>query len=301
MKVMTRRQALKQGGRCLLGSVACAAFPGFGMSCSRDGLDPEKAGALMQDMREADVGALRLTIVYDNVPFRKGVRTDWGFSCFVEGLDKTILFDTGRYDDLLMANLSRLEIAPRQIDALFLSHDHPDHVGGVMAVLRARPAAEVALIESFPSGFNNAIEKRGGTAREIDPPRTISNNCLSTGQMRSWVRNEQALIILTDRGTIVLTGCAHPGVVEIVARAKALTRQEVLLVAGGFHLLRENASSIRTTAARLKQLGVRHVAPSHCTGSEATGILAEAFGNRFIASGAGRIITADDLKIADTT
>ena len=301
MKVMTRRQALKQGGRCLLGSVACAAFPGFGMSCSRDGLDPEKAGALMQDMREADVGALRLTIVYDNVPFRKGVRTDWGFSCFVEGLDKTILFDTGRYDDLLMANLSRLEIAPRQIDALFLSHDHPDHVGGVMAVLRARPAAEVALIESFPSGFKNALVKRGATARECRHPSKLSNNCLSTGEMRSWVRNEQALIILTDRGTIVLTGCAHPGVVEIVARAKAVTRQEVLLVAGGFHLLRENASSIRTKAARLKQLGVRHVAPSHCTGSEATGILAEAFGNRFIASGAGRIITADDLKIADTT
>ena len=61
----------------------------------------------------------------------------------------------------------------------------------------------------------------------------------------------------------------------------------------------DNAASIRKKAVRLKQLGVRHVAPSHCTGSEAMRILADAFGERFIASGAGRVITADDLKNVD--
>ena len=298
MKFITRRQALKKGGLYLLGTAAFTAFPGFGIGCSQSGVDQEKASVLMQDIRKAPAHGIRLTVVYDNVPYRKGVRTDWGYSCLVEGLDKTILFDTGRYDDLLMANLSQLEIAPKQIDALFISHDHPDHVGGAMAVLNARPAVDVALIESFPSGFKNAIEKRGGSAREIGPPRTISNNCLSTGEMRSWVRNEHALIIPTDQGSIILTGCAHPGIVEIVELAKAVTQEDVLLVAGGFHLLMDHASSIRKKTARLKQLGVKHVAPSHCTGSEAIGILAEGFSDRFIQSGAGRIVTADDLRIS---
>lgn len=298
MKVITRRAALKQGGLYLLGTAACAAFPLIGLGCSQGGVDQEKAVALMQGTRKAAIDNIRLTVVYDNVPYRKGVRTDWGFACLVEGLDKTILFDTGRYDDLLMANLSRLRIAPRQIDTLFLSHDHPDHIGGVMAVLNVRPAVDIVRGESFRSGIKSTAGRPEPTTIEIHRPRRISNQCLSTGEMRSWVRNEHALIILTDHGIIVLTGCAHPGIVEIVEQAIALTRQDVLLVAGGFHLLMDDTSGIRKKTARLKQLGVRYLAPSHCTGSEAMKIMAASFGHRFIESGAGRMITADDLDIS---
>lgn len=298
MKSLTRREAIKKSGLFLLGTAACSTFPGFGAGCSQGVVDQKKASDLMQSTRKAAIDDIRLTVVYDNVSYRKGLLTDWGFSCLVEGLDKMILFDTGRYDDLLMTNLSKLQIAPQHIDAIFLSHDHPDHTGGVMTVLQSRPDIDVALVESFPSGFKNAIGKQRAAAMETKHPCKISNNCLSTGEMRSWVRNEHALIILTDRGTIILTGCAHPGVVEIVEHTKAVTNQDVLLVMGGFHLLMDGASSIRKKAARLKQLGVQHVAPSHCTGSEAMGILAEAFGNRFIESGAGRVVTVDRLDIS---
>ena len=215
MKSITRREAIRKSGLFLLGTAACSTFPALVVGCSPNEMSPEKAGDLMKSIRKAPVDGIRLTVVYDNVPYRKDIRTDWGFSCLVEGLDKTILFDTGRYDDLLMANLSQLQIAPRNIDAVFLSHDHPDHVGGVMAVLNAHPAIDVALVESFPAGFKKAIGRRGGTARDIIQPCRLSNSCLSTGEMRSWVRNEHALVILTDRGAIILTGCAHPGVVEI--------------------------------------------------------------------------------------
>jgi 7,8-dihydropterin-6-yl-methyl-4-(beta-D-ribofuranosyl)aminobenzene 5'-phosphate synthase len=98
-----------------LGTAAYAAFPGFGIGCSPGGVDQEKVSALMQGIRQAAVDAIRLSVVYDNVPYRKDVRTDWGFACLVEGLDKNILFDSGRYDDRLMANLSQLQIAPRQM------------------------------------------------------------------------------------------------------------------------------------------------------------------------------------------
>lgn len=93
------------------------------------------------------------------IPDKKGLRTDWGFSCLVEGLDKTILFDAGRYDDIFLSNLSKLNVDLERIDALFLSHDHPDHTGGAMKVLDARPDTNVWLVESFPRGFKKAIGK----------------------------------------------------------------------------------------------------------------------------------------------
>jgi len=113
--------------------------------------------------------------------------------------------------------------------------------------------------------------------------------------MNSFVKNEHALIIPTNQGSIILTGCAHPGVVEIVEQTKAITKQDILLVAGGFHLLMDDAEGIRKKAEKLKTLGVRNVAPSHCSGGEAIGILANIFGNSFLKSGVGRLLTVNDF------
>ena len=298
MKPITRREAMKKGGRLLLGASACSLIPGFGSGCSQREVDTELAGRLMQNTQKAKIDDIRFTILYDNVPYKEGLRTDWGFSCLVEGLDKTILFDAGRYDDIFLSNLSKLNVDLKRIDELFLSHDHPDHIGGVMKVLKARPDINISLVESFPWGFKKAVGKRGGHVSETDHPCTISRNCLSTGEMTSAVKNEHALIIPTDQGSIILTGCAHPGVVDIVEQTKTITQQDILLVAGGFHLLMDDASSIRKKAERLKQLGVRNVAPSHCSGGEAIGILAEIFGDRFLKSGAGRIIGVSDFTLS---
>ena len=298
MKPITRREAIKKTGRLLLGASAFSLLPGFGTGCSQRDVDTKLAARLMQNIQNAKLDDIRITILYDNVPYKEGLRTDWGFSCLVDGLDKSILFDAGRFDDIFLSNLSKLSVDLKRIDELFLSHDHPDHVGGVMEVLNVRPGINISLVESFPWGFKKAVSKRGCHVNEIDHPCAVSYNCLSTGQMTSAVKNEQSLIIPTDQGSIILTGCAHPGVVEIVEQAKAITKQDVLLVAGGFHLLMDDASSIRKKAERLKQLGVRNIAPSHCSGGEAIGILAEIFGDRFLKSGAGRTISASDFTLS---
>lgn len=295
MKPITRREAIKRSGRLLLGAAACSLAPGFAAGCSSREVDQDVVSRLMQHTQPANLGNIRLSVIYNNVPYDKELRTDWGFACLVEGLDKTILFDAGRYDDLFVSNLSRLQIDPQKIDQVFLSHDHPDHIGGVMKVLGMRNEITVALVKSFPWGFKRAVKKYGAEVKEIDLPSVISRNCLSTGEMSSVVKNEHGLIILTDRGAIVLTGCAHPGVVEIVEHAKAITSQNVLLVAGGFHLLMDDAASIREKVVRLNELGVRYVAPSHCSGGEAMKIFAGVYGDRFIDSGVGRIITATDF------
>ena len=295
MKPITRREVFKRGGWFLLSAATCSLLPGFVTGCSQQELDQGKIYEIMQQIKTANINDIRLTVVYDNVPYRKGLLTDWGFACLVEGLEKTILFDSGRYYNPLMSNLLKLQIDPQEIEQLFISHDHPDHVGGTLKMVETNNNLNVTLIGSFPSGFKKLVKKRGAGVTEIGQPQIFSKTSLSSGEMRSAVKNEHALIILTDKGSIIITGCAHPGVVEIVERAKKITNKEIILLVGGFHLLMDSGSSIQKKAARLQELGVRHVAPSHCSGGEAREVFAKVYGDKFIKSGLGRTITASDL------
>ena len=220
---------------------------------------------LMKKTAFADIRNLKITVAYDNVPHEKNLRTDWGFSCLVQGLGKTILFDTGRFDTLFMDNLAKLGIDPADVDELVISHDHPDHMGGALTFLDANPRINVSLVNSFGPTFKKAVCRKGSRLVEIDQPAMITPWALSTGEMKSMVRNEHALVILTSQGAVVITGCAHPGVVDMVERVLHITRKKVVLVAGGFHLFREIDSTIKKAAKGLKELGVEFVAPSHCS------------------------------------
>lgn len=295
MEKMTRREAIVQGGRLLSGSVVLALPQGVLSACSGSKPDPSTVVQIRKNVQEASLDGIRLTIVYDNYRFNEELQADWGFSCLVEGLDRTLLFDTGRYHDAFVSNLFKLGIDPKSIDELVLSHDHPDHVGGALKFLEFNSSVTVSLVRSFPSGFKKSVQESGADVFEIEHATTISRNVVSTGEMKDIVRNEHSLVIVTDHGAVVLTGCAHPGIVEIVERSMALTGQEILLVAGGFHLMSDYGSSIRNIALKLRDLGVRHVAPTHCSGGEARQIFSAVFGERFLNGGVGRVITARDF------
>lgn len=294
MRLLTRREALVSGGRVLFGAAAGSLISGLPWGCA-SGDETDMARQPIQTARKVGLDTFRLTILFDNIPYLKGLRTEWGFACLVEGPEKTILFDAGRYDDHFMENLAALKIEPERIDALFISHDHADHTGASLKVLGLRPHIEVALVDSYRSGFKRKVRKIGAPLTEIDDPQPVFGDCLSTGEMKSAVKNEHGLVIPTDRGAILITGCAHPGVVEMVARAKQITGQEVVLVVGGFHLISDSPAGIGKIASQFKELGVRTIAPSHCTGGEALSILADRYGERFLKSGLGRTITAADL------
>ena len=295
MKSITRREAIKRGSRFMLGMAAGTLCPTLMSGCSRQEVDAETVAHLARNAQKAKSDELRLTVVYDNVPHDQRLRTDWGFCCLIEGLDRTLLFDAGRYDSILMPNLHRLGIDPQRIDEVFISHDHPDHVGAVLDLTALRPGINVTLGGSFSEGFTRLVKSSGASVTVVDQPCRVSGSCLSTGEMKSFVKNEQALVILTDRGSIVLTGCAHPGVVEIVERARMIAKQDILLLIGGFHLLMDDAASIRKKAARLEALEVRYVAPTHCSGGEARTLFADRFGDRFIQSGVGRVLGVGQL------
>ncbi len=238
---------------------------------------------------------VKLTVIFDNYESAPGLKTAWGFACLVETDDVTLLFDTGGDGDILLHNMSALKIDPGAIDILMISHDHWDHTGGFADVLPQLKNPDIFLLESFSEGLRKAAAGDSGRVHLLTGPGEITKGMVSSGEIGGDIK-EQALIIRTRDGAIIITGCAHPGIVSIVEKAIKLTGDDILFVVGGFHLLRMGEREFGAIIARLKELHVRFVAPSHCSGDAARRLFAEAFGDRFVEVGAGKIVTLDDLS-----
>ncbi len=124
-------------------------------------------------------------------------------------------------------------------------------------------------------------------------PQAIDAAAYTTGELGDQIR-EQALVLETPRGLVVITGCAHPGIAAMVRQAQATAAGDVTLTLGGFHLRDANAASFAATIAELQDLGVQRIAPSHCTGDAARRAFTEAFGADYLESGVGQVFGIAD-------
>jgi 7,8-dihydropterin-6-yl-methyl-4-(beta-D-ribofuranosyl)aminobenzene 5'-phosphate synthase len=230
----------------------------------------------------------RITVIYDNVPYDKRLKTDWGFAALVEYRGQSVLFDAGANGETLLANMHTLEIDPAGIRQVFLSHVHSDHTGGLLTFLGASSKPPVYLLTAFGPAFLGRVRART-TAIETSAGTEIASGIFTTGKVAGGSA-EQALVIRTQQGLVVITGCAHPGVVQMVQAAMALSGDPVYMVIGGFHLYDSSTAEISAVLTGLCHLGVRKVAPSHCTGAPAISMFAHEYGEDFIRSGAGIVI-----------
>jgi len=231
---------------------------------------------------------VRLTIVYDNTAYDPRLGSAWGFAVLVEVPGARLLFDTGGDAALLLANMDLLGIDPTSVDTVVLSHEHEDHTGGLAALLYTGADPVVYLPAAFSLAFRDWVAARA-RAVVVTAPLEILPGVFSTGEMGEGII-EQALVIDTGAGAVVVTGCAHPGIVEVVRRAREILPGEVALVVGGFHLGEATPGQIEAIVAAFDELGVRQVAPAHCTGALATRAFSEAYGHDFLEAGAGRVI-----------
>jgi 7,8-dihydropterin-6-yl-methyl-4-(beta-D-ribofuranosyl)aminobenzene 5'-phosphate synthase len=187
-----------------------------------------------------------------------------------------------------LRNMSVLEIDPTRIESVILSHIHGDHVGGLNTLLAQGIKPSVYLIPSFPASFKQNTSRMVEVI-ETEPGQVVVDEVYTTGEMgRS--PPEQALVIKTERGLIVITGCAHPGVVQMVEQAQDLFGGKIHLVMGGFHLSGKSIQELERIVDDFRRLEVEKVAPCHCTGDQAIRMFAEAYGDDFIAAGVGKVI-----------
>jgi len=253
------------------------------------------AGLAVGISTAAEGPAITVTILYDNYAFVPGLQTDWGFACLVRGFDKTVLFDTGTNPALFLGNLKALGIEPSTVDVVFISHGHGDHTGGLAAFLKLNNKVTVWLPGSVQAELSEVLDQQvksaGARVVRNREPTEVCPGVRSTGELPRVVP-EQALIIDTSEGAVVITGCAHPGILDILRRAREVTNREIALVVGGFHLLATPEPELRAIIRAFKdELGVKRVAATHCTGDAAIALFKEAYGPDFIPVGAGKVLT----------
>jgi len=231
-----------------------------------------------------------LDIVFDNYPFRPDMRPLWGFAAVLHVAGRTVLFDTGSNGRVLLDNMATLAIDPATIDLMFLSHPHWDHIGGFDSILELNPGVSVVVHDGFS---RHLIHDLRGQCRELfvvgAEPQELAPGVWSSGRLDSEPP-EQALVIATGDMTGAISGCAHPGMERIVARAGDFLGRPVDWAIGGFHLMDADEAAIARAIAGLQALGVRRVVPTHCTGDPAKAAFRRAWGEHCLEGGVGREI-----------
>ncbi len=228
----------------------------------------------------------RLTILFDNNPYDYRLKSSWGFSCLIELGEKTVLFDTGGDGEILLYNMRVLNKDPKAIDMIVLSHIHGDHTGGLWSILREKPSLEVYIPASFPQEFEQRGKKYGAGVVRVDASLEIDRGIYSTGEMDHGIK-EQSLLIHTPKGMILITGCSHPGIVEIIKESKSITKENIYMAIGGWHLSSAGEREIKGIIDAFQRMGIQKVAPCHCTGDRAMAMFKREYGGNFIKAGAG--------------
>jgi len=243
------------------------------------------------------------------------------------GRTTTVLMDTANSPLPLFNNLEALGHRPEEADALVVSHGHPDHFGGLLEYLsRREPGIPVYLHEDcyFPKLLvtprgrigpwkldKDELASRGAKIHENRGPALVLDQALLTGTVEASTpyetplpgakrvvngveehdpfSDEQALVMnVQGRGLVVIGGCCHPGVVNMVKFAQKPTGvSKVAAIMGGFHLTVGGDQLIRETIQGLRELSPEIIIAGHCTGFKALTQLALNFPDTFMVSCVG--------------
>jgi 7,8-dihydropterin-6-yl-methyl-4-(beta-D-ribofuranosyl)aminobenzene 5'-phosphate synthase len=209
---------------------------------------------------------MKITIIYDNEVSEEGLEADWGFSCLVEVYGKKILFDTGADGSILISNMKKLDIDPKVVEEVFISHSHWDHMGGLYDFLRINKVrVYIPWSCQKPPGALEVIK--------VKEPIKIYENIFSTGELQNI---EQSLVVKTEKGLVIIAGCSHPGVKNILEAASDFGDPKMLI--GGLHGFSE--------FDLVENLEL--ICPTHCTQFKSE--IRSGYPEKYISGGAGKII-----------
>ncbi|HXP67698.1 MAG TPA: MBL fold metallo-hydrolase [Candidatus Dormibacteraeota bacterium] len=263
----------------------------------------------------------RATILYDAFGNSKNLEKDWGFSVLIEYSGKKILFDTGNNSKIFADNVKTMGVDLKDLDFVVISHRHGDHTSGLNYLLKVNPKVKIyvpaelfgAFGSTLPKGFYKTVDTLPASMRYFDgeePPVLSSGSPWPEGNFVlvestlevapgmsliptiSTVKGtlelrELTLAIDTPLGRVLVVGCSHPGVEEILSAASP-ANSHVHMLLGGLHLVKTPDSEIDRLANALHdKWAIDRIAPGHCTGEPAFAKLKQVFGASYIYAGLG--------------
>jgi 7,8-dihydropterin-6-yl-methyl-4-(beta-D-ribofuranosyl)aminobenzene 5'-phosphate synthase len=209
---------------------------------------------------------------------------NWGLSLLV---GDALLFDTYGVPAIFQRRLQEEGIDVSAIQDIVVSHDHWDHTCGLWSIMLKTKGCRVHVCPHASSELVKNIELFGGIVNACGEFRPIRDGWVSTGELpgafNGNILYEHALVLKSPMGSVVVTGCAHPGIVSMLEKVRHWSGSPIYLVLGGFHLLNSTDAEIMKIIDRMQDLGVANVAPTHCTGERATELMRERFGPHFVA------------------
>lgn len=235
---------------------------------------------------------MKLTILTENVAGGKFL-AEHGLSYLIEHDGKTILFDTG-HSDVFLKNAEVLNIdIHNNIDTVVLSHGHWDHGDGLRYIKNKTLITHPdSFIKRFRKGgktdiglaLSHAELKKKFNIITTKDPYFISDTFIFMGEIPrlnnfeaqtttftdskgddDFIPDDSALALIQDNELIVITGCSHSGICNIIEHAKKVTGiTKVKAVIGGFHL-KHNNNQTKQTINYIKNSNIKKLYPSHCT------------------------------------
>jgi 7,8-dihydropterin-6-yl-methyl-4-(beta-D-ribofuranosyl)aminobenzene 5'-phosphate synthase len=271
---------------------------------------------------------MNIITLVENTAGKTRVMAEWGLSILVEMDGLRVLLDSGESGSVVRnASELGIDLSSIDKIVLSHGHrDHTGGLRELLMAMRkqveiiahpdiwdAKYVKHLGEAEYSYIGIpfqREELESLGASFTLTDEPVWISDRIITTGEIPMLtdyekldanlhvkregtfepdpVRDDMALVIKTDHGLAIVTGCAHRGIVNTLHHAQKLTRVETIdTVVGGTHLIRATQEQIELTIAELKKFGVRRLGACHCTGFSATVMLAQEFGEVFSLNNAG--------------
>jgi 7,8-dihydropterin-6-yl-methyl-4-(beta-D-ribofuranosyl)aminobenzene 5'-phosphate synthase len=245
-----------------------------------------------ESMNEAE--SVRVTTVVDNNVRKEGLAPSWGLSFYVETFthDKKhiVLMDTSGSSQTFSSNASKLGLNLSEVEAIFISHWHGDHYGALSQLLSLLKPQTVVYVPSENSIGLKEIRGAGGIPWICHKSIEFVEDMMSTGEMLGGLSEHSLLINVKNKGLVVLVGCSHPGIINILKRSEKVSGvDKIHAVMGGFHI--SSVGEGLRVGEFLRELDVILVSPCHCTSNDAKQGIAKILGERYVKNGSGKIIS----------
>ena len=262
----------------------------------------------------------KATVLCENCVFSSGgAIAEHGWSVYIESDQGNFLFDTGQ-GKAIINNARHFKKDLSTIQGIMISHHHHDHTGGLLNVLEQTGKVNVySHPELFKNSYlidegkeknigipfrREILESRGAqfkfntSYREIVPNLMLSGEIprltefekgskkllikTAEGYTQDLIFDDQTLIVNTEKGLIIILGCSHSGIINIINYIIDKTGQNhIRTIIGGTHLGPASKETKEKTIQALKKFDIEKIGVSHCTGLKTSMRLFQEFGDRF--------------------